>query len=241
MRNPRNFASTILLFLLLAANVSAAPSEKPLAEKGTLVFADDFGRAQLGAAWTVAVPTFGIDEGALLGSRAVARHGAVAEAVMPLPDGNLIFECRIQLQEKAVIAFGFDDKTCQEVHSGHICRLMLSARGLTLYDDREGPSRNDITALRMSGDAAKKAEADRLSAPHIASFPVQFETARWYRLGVEIVGDQMRVTLDERPVGYLQSSGLAHPKKGDLRLHVDNGHARFDDVRMWSVNPDRNR
>src|SRR6056297_1055921 len=69
--------------------------------------------------------------------------------------------------------------------------------------------------------------------------PVKIRPGQWYKLNVEIVGDRMRVMIDDQRVGSLQSPGLAHPTKPDLRIGVwgEGEEAWFDDLRIWSVRP----
>ena len=132
-----------------------------------------------------------------------------------------------------------DDRSFKGVHAGHISRVVLTPTKLTLYDDKEGVMRNDIYELRKSADPKKKAEGQRLTAGRTRDFPVTLEDGRWYRLGLEIVGDEMRVTIDDRPAGYLRSSGLAHAKKDDLRVGAwgKDQSGYFDDIRLWAAVP----
>ncbi len=69
--------------------------------------------------------------------------------------------------------------------------------------------------------------------------PVKLQQGQWYRLGIEIVGDRMRVTIDDKAVGYLKSPGLSHATKPNLRLSTwgdePTKEAHFDELRIWSV------
>jgi hypothetical protein len=56
---------------------------------------------------------------------------------------------------------------------------------------------------------------------------MKFEQNRCYRLAMEIVGDEMRVSLDDQPVGYLKSSGIAHPIKSDFHFTASGNATRF--------------
>ena len=64
---------------------------------------------------------------------------------------------------------------------------------------------------------------------------MKLETTRWDLLGVEVVGDRMRVTIDGRPIGFLKSAGLAPATKSDFKISVSGKQVRFDDRRIWSV------
>jgi hypothetical protein len=41
--------------------------------------------------------------------------------------------------------------------------------------------------------------------------------------------------LDDKPVGWLKSSGLAHATKPDLKISVSGRQALFDDLKVWAV------
>jgi hypothetical protein len=45
----------------------------------------------------------------------------------------------------------------------------------------------------------------------------------------------LRVKLDDKPVGSLKSSGIAHPMKSEFYLAVTGKDVRFDDLRIWSL------
>lgn len=227
----------VLSFLLINASAFAADPAKPLAEKGAVVFSDDFARSELGDQWKTGIPAFTVTGAALKGSQARDDHGAAIGANLALPDGNLILELKFRFDGANSINVGLDDKSFKGVHAGHISRVVIKPNRVSLFDDKEGVMRNDIYALRKSSDPKKKAEGNAMCKDRTAEFPLKFEQGTWYRLGIEIVGDQMRVTLDDREVGRLKSSGLEHPTKPDLRLGVwgKGKEALIDDVRIWSV------
>jgi len=93
----------------------------------------------------------------------------------------------------------------------------------------------DLLALRKGDDAQKKSEAEETIKAHTTQVPMKLETTHWYLVGVEIVGDQMRVTIDGKPIGFLKSPGLAHPSKSDFKISVSGKQALFDDLQIWSV------
>ena len=88
---------------------------------------------------------------------------------------------------------------------------------------------------KKSDDPANKAAAEEAIKQHTQMLPMKLETSHWYSLGIEIVGDQMRVTLDGKPLGFLKSPGLAHATKPDFKISVSGKQALFDDLRIWAV------
>ncbi len=109
---------------------------------------------------------------------------------------------------------------------------------MTLIDERDGGMRNDIYELKK--DPAKKAEVARLVAGRSVTYPAKLEAGKWYTLEVETVGDEMRVTIDGKPAGFLKSSGIAHATKSKIELGVGGKDGYFDDLKVWNAEPARN-
>ena len=84
---------------------------------------------------------------------------------------------------------------------------------------------------------AKKAEVAKLLVGRSATYPTKLESGKWYTLVVETVGDEMRVTLDGNPAGFLKSSGIAHATKSKIELGVAGKDGWFDDIKVWNAKP----
>jgi len=218
------------LVAVFALSASAEAPAKPLAAKGKLLFSDDFGRTELGA-WRSSIPTFTVADGVLKGSQTRDDHGAVSRAKVEFKDA--IVECRFRFEGAASFNVVFDDKTYKGSHAGHICRVAVTPKVIRLGDDKEGGMRNDIFEMRK--DPKRKAEGDKLIAGRTRAFPVKLEQHQWYRLGIEIVGEEMRVSLDDRPLGYLKSPGFGHATKTEFGFTVSGKDAHFDDVRAFAA------
>jgi hypothetical protein len=232
------FAWWLALALLLPVAAWSQTSDipvHPLAEKGALVFADDFATNRFGHEWTERIKSAGVENGAMYGCQTTTEHGSVATAKLDLPDGNLICECRVQFEHNVTVAFSFDDIAYADSIAGHIARVTLEQQLVKLHDDKEGAVNRKLAALKKSDDAAAKAGAEEEIKRHTLMIPMKLETQQWHTLGVEIVGDQMRVTIDGAPVGFLKSTGLAYEKKPDLKISVSGKQALFKDLRVWSV------
>lgn len=223
------------LFLSPARSQSDGIQAHALAEKDTLVFSDDFSASRFGSVWTERVVSAGVEDGVMFGRQTTTEHGSVASAKLELPDGNLICECRVQFERNVTVAFSFDDMKHPDSIAGHIARVTLEPQLVKLHDDKEGAMNRKLTALRKSEDAVAKAGAEAEIKRHTLLVPMKLETQRWHTFGVEIVNDEMRVTLDGKPVGFLKSTGLSHGKKPDLKISVSGKQALLDDLRVWSV------
>jgi hypothetical protein len=228
---------------LVAAELPRVPAE-PIAAKAELLFADDFQGAEPAKLWHKVVPTFAVENGALKGTQtrdknlpaadgkpAVTAHAAVHGLELPTKDS--IVEVKIRFEGASMIDVEFDDRKYTGAHYGHLCRAQVRLDRVTLIDERDGTMRNDI--YQMNQDPAKKAERTKLLAGRMATYPLKLETGRWYTLVVETIGDEMRVTIDGRPVGYLKSSGIAHPTKSKIEFGVAGKDGYFDDLKVWNA------
>ena len=232
-----------LASIATAADPATVPTE-PLAEKQELLFADDFEGTQRPAVWHRVVPTFAFEQGALKGTQtrdkdtpaadgkpAVKAHAAVHGLEIPTRDS--IVEVKIRFDGATMIDVEFDDRKYTGAHYGHICRAQVRPSGVTLIDERDGNMRSDI--YEMKKDPAKKAEVAKLVAGRSVTYPAKLETGRWYTLVVETVGDEMRVTIDGQPAGYLKSSGIAHATKSKIELGVAGKDGWFDEIKVWNA------
>ncbi len=239
-----SLALTLLLSTFAAAADRPAIPAKPLGEKKELLFADDFESATPAKPWHRVVPTFTFENGTLKGTQtrvtdqpaangkpAVKAHAAVHGLEIPTKDS--IVEVRIRFEGATMIDVEFDDRKYTGSHYGHICRAQVRLNGVTLIDERDGTMRNDIYALNK--DPATKAQAAKLLVGKRVTYPAKLEKGKWYNLVVETVGDEMRVTIDGEPAGYLKSSGIAHATKSKIELGVAGQSGLFDDIKVWNA------
>ena len=245
-----NLRTAVLPTLLLALTAAAAadlpkvPTEA-IAQKKQLLFSDDFERAELGKAWGPVVPTYTLEKGALKGTQtrvtapaadgkpAVVGHAAVIGTDVPTKDS--VVECRFRFAGATALSVEFDDRAYKGAHYGHICRVVMTQKDVTLRDERDGSMRNDIYA--MANDAAHRDERAKLLKGRSATFPLKLESDTWHTLVLETVGDAMRATIDGKPVAFLKSSGIAHPTKSKIELGCAGKDGYFDDVKIWNAEP----
>jgi hypothetical protein len=228
-----------------AADLPTIPA-KSIAAKKELLFSDDFEGAEPAKVWHQVVPTFVVENGALKGTQtrnknvpaadgkpAIQAHAAVHGLEIPTKDS--VVEVRIRFEGASMMDVEFDDRKFTGSHYGHICRAQVRLNGVTVIDERDGGMRNDI--YEMKNDPAKKADVAQLLVGRSKTYPAKFEAGKWYNLVVETVGDEMRVTLDGMPAGFLKSSGIAHPTKSKIELGVAGKDGFFDDIKVWRAEP----
>jgi hypothetical protein len=203
---------------------------QPLTQRGTLIVSDDFERNDLGA-WKQNCQTFTVGEGVLKGSQTRTDHGAVGAIKAQFKDA--VIEFKFRFEGATSINAVCDDKAFAGSHAGHICRATITSKLIRLGDDKEGGMRVDIMEMRR--DPKRKAEGDKLMLGRTQVYSMAIEPHRWYCFVMEIVRDEMRVSLDGQPVGYLKSPGIAHATKSDFHFTVSGKDALFDDVRIWAA------
>src|SRR6266513_1360148 len=237
---------TLSLFITSAAFAAelAPVPDKSIAKKKELVFSDDFESAEPAKVWHKVVPTFTVEKGTLKGTQtrdqnipaadgkpAITAHAAVHGLEIPTKDS--IVECKIRFEGATMIDVEFDDRKYTGAHYGHLCRAQVRTNGVTIIDERDGSMRNDI--YEMSKDPAKKAERAALLKGRQVTYPANVETGKWHDLVVETAGEEMRVTLDGKPAGYLKSSGIGHATKSKIELGVGGKDGWFDDIKVWNA------
>lgn len=246
--NTRLLSAAFLLFAsaAIAADVATVPTA-PLAKKTELLFSDDFQGTEHDKRWHRVVDTFTFENGALKGSQTrekdmpsadgksvVKAHAAVYGLELPTKDS--VVECKIRFDGATMIDVEFDDRKFTGSHYGHLCRAQIRLDRVVLLDERDGSQSNALIELRKDPEANKE-EIRKLQAAHSASFPAKFEAGKWYDLVVETVGDEMRVTVDGKPAGYLKSPGIGHPTKSKIELGVGGKDGWFDDIKVWNAEP----
>ena len=130
----------------------------------------------------------------------------------------------------------FDDRAFTGSHYGHLCRAQVRLDKVTILDERDGSQSNALIELKK--DTAKNNdEINKLIAAHSASYSAKLEAGKWYTLVVETAADEMRVTLDGQPAGYLKSPGIGHVTKSKIELGVGGKDGFFDDIKVWNAEP----
>ncbi len=246
-----------ILVALLLAPLSAARADEPaklppvpaqpIAKKKELLFADDFKGKDRNKRWHRVVDTFTFENGALKGTQTrdktipaangkpeIRAHAAVFG--LELPTKNSVIEAKIRFDGATMIDIEFDDRQYQGSHYGHLCRAIAKLNGVTILDEREGTQNNKVVEWRKEPEK-HQAEIKKLIAAHSVTYPAKLEPGKTYTLGVETVGDEMRVTIDGTPAAYFKSPGIGHPTKSKIELGVAGKSGWFEDIKVWNAEP----
>jgi hypothetical protein len=223
-----------------------------LRDKGSLIFEDAFDRDEdgnlakaIGNGWTSAtadrvpdVKQADLDGGVLkvtVDQR--AGHGAHIHHDAGFTDGGAIVRFRLPTPKDA-LTVGFVDREMQGVHAGHLGYAFINCKPpqILLRDHKTGVSDQEIRKRRDPYLKAKQKLPDDLAALLAAkektlAWPADTE---WHELVLVTEGDEMRASIDGKPVGSLRSPGFAHPVKRWFSLGVGSA-AWIDDVRVYRV------
>ena len=228
-----------------AADLPKIPA-KPIAEKKEVLFSDDMNGSEHDKRWHRVVDTFVFEKDALKGTQTrvkdmpskdgksiITAHAAVYGLEVPTKDS--VVEVNIRFEGCTMIDVEFDDRKYTGSHYGHLCRAQVRLDKVTIMDEREGSQNEVIKAMKK--DPAKQAEAAKMMVGKSATFPVKLEENKDYTLVVETVGDEMRVSIDGKPVAFLKSPGIGHETKSKIELGVAGQSGWFDGITVWNAEP----
>jgi hypothetical protein len=237
------------LLPLFAAAALAALAPLPAAEDhGKLIFQDDFARTESqektdepGNGWGTnskarAKGNKQVDlrDGAMsIYLSSEADHAVSVQHAADFTDGAVALRFKLD-DARDSLGLDFADLARKDVHAGHLFAARVSPKQVLLQDLATGGMRLDIHTARK---AKQKLSADQQQAlvNKEKKIPATLALNAWHTLLVKISGDELSVTIDDRPFGTLKSPGIAHPTKKMLRLAVPR-NAVVDDVKIWRKN-----
>lgn len=227
-------ASGLVLLGLLSVRTDAADHVPLLAATTTELFHDTFERETLGDAWQASVRSFAIKDGAMVGGmRDDATHPAITKVSKPFRDLVLRFSFRLDGAKSFNIVF--NDLNEKSVHSGHVARMTVSPQGLTLTDDKTGLM--SLEWVTKKNDPKFKEQVDKVRAATSRNFPREWQPHRWYVLVMEVVGDEVLVSIDGQPAGYFRCAGFGQPTKTSFHFSVSGRDLSVDNVTAWNAVP----
>jgi hypothetical protein len=223
------------MFIVVAVATAADPATPPatvLAKPDKLLLEDDFERNELGEAWTGSAKSMAIKDGTFVVSqRTDHSHPAVTRVTTEFKDGVVSF--RFKFEGSPRFSVVFNDKTYEGSHAGHICRASVTPLNLTLGDDRDGGMKNGV--IEKWKDEATKEEVRSIVEGHQHTVPLKLDQDEWHAMTVEIVGDEMAVSLDGKHMARFKSPGFGHAIKNHWGFTVSGQSMAFDNLQLWSV------
>jgi len=196
------------------------------------------GRNKPGDKYTTARATedaWNIVDGVLVGKQTFDDHGAVIRTELPFDDIDIAFDFRFNGGTR--FNFVIDDKNEPTVHSGHICRVSISPKHLTISDDKTGSMNLEVRKRRKdtSLSAEETADLEKNLARTRSGVKVAIKPGEWLNLRVRIKGDTMKAFLDGELTTSLRSPGFDHPTKTKFGFTVNGATIDFDNLKVRSV------
>lgn len=224
------------LFLLMAA--WATTPETGLATNGKLLFEDDFSRPDLAPKWKPGKGFFEVKDGAVtISENPDDKHGAYAYVQPKFQFKDIAVEYSAKLDGSRACHLMVNDSNYKEAHAGHILRATILPGKVDLADYKFGAMKNEIFDKMKDAkttDEEKKKLRDSIKDKS-AGFKTEADLAQWHLIRVEIVGEEMLLSIDGKPAGYLKSQGLDHATKNSIGFEVGGKSSCIKGMKIWEA------
>ena len=228
--SPMKSTALLLLAALLSATVCAGDYSR-------VIFSDDFSANAFGKQWGHYKSGSVVKDGVLVG---ITPEGSDHSAVDNVKfDGERDLEVAVKFrfvsdQAKSFNVW-FDDKNYKGSHAGHVCQASISPASVTLSDAKTGGF--DLTGGLYDRKKANQLtdEEKKMLAAKQAKFPVKLALQDWHTLAVQTKGDEIRVSIDGKPVGSFKSEGVAHGTKSLVSLTTNTVDVHYDEFSIKSA------
>jgi hypothetical protein len=229
---------SLLCVVAWAGSMAGAAAQAGPATPGKLLFEDDFARAELAPKWKVGKGIFEIKDGAVtVSENPDDKHGAYAYVKPGFLFKDIVAEYSAKLEGSRACHLMINDSNYKDAHAGHILRASLMPGKVDLADYKYGSMKNEIFD-KMKDPATTDEEKKKLRESikdKSAVFKVDADLAQWHVIRVEIVGDEMLVSIDGKPAGYLKSHGLDHATKNAIGFEVGGKSSCLKAMKVWEA------
>ncbi|NNJ27075.1 family 16 glycoside hydrolase [Alienimonas chondri] len=218
-----------------------------VAESGAVLLEDDFNRAekddakeQVGGGWGTnsksrakgnkQVDLVEHDGGGALHitMHPEADHGvSVRHDVSAWKDGTLTL--RFKLPPKGDLGIDLADLQEKSVHAGHLLIVRVKPDVVELRDHKAGGMDLARRERRQAGTVT--ADDKQVMKDTVLRVKTAVAPNEWHTLTITTTGDVLSVSIDDKPVGELNSSGIGHPTKRTIRIAV-NSECWVDDLKL---------
>jgi hypothetical protein len=226
------------LLCFLVASVFAGESPAGLATPGKVLFEDDFARAELAPKWRVGKGFFVVKEGVVNGAENPDdKHGAYAYVQPKFQFKDIVVEYTAKLEGSRACHLMINDSAYKEAHAGHILRASLMPGKVDVADYKFGAMKNEIFDKMKdpATTAEEKAKLRESIKDKQAAFKTDADLAEWHTIRVEIVGDEMLVSVDGKPAAYLKSAGIDHPTKNAIGFEIGGKSTSLKAMKVWEA------
>ena len=225
------------IVLILASLAFSGNSTGP-ATAGKPLFDDDFARAEMAPKWKVGKGFFEVKDGVVtISENPDDKHGAYAYLQPKFTFKDIVIEYSAKLEGSRACHLMINDSAYKDAHAGHILRASLLPGKVDLADYKFGAMKNDIFD-KMKDPATTDEEKKKLRdgiKDKGAAFKVEADLAQWHKIRVEILGEEMFVSIDDKPAGYLKSKGIDHATKNAIGFEVGGKSSLIKGMKIWEA------
>jgi hypothetical protein len=233
------------LSLLLACHFAAAEDhDQPLmAKRGQLLFEDDFARDDLAPKWKVGKGFWTLKDGVATAAENPAdHHGAYAFIDPNRLYKDVIAEFSFKMNGASDLVLNMRDQQYKGAQAGHILRATINPKKYQLADMKMGGMKWEYYNIKkdLNADPALKKAVDEKIKERQATFNASVDHTTWHQARAEVVGDELLLSVDGKPVAYLKSEGIDHPTKNMLGFTIGGKTASIKNPKFWTAtaNPD---
>lgn len=228
----------LIAIIIQSANFKAQTKKiEPIkAEKGKLMFSDNFERSQLGNDWKVRDRfkngAYTVENGVLKAKQLKGvNHGSVMRVKFEYSDIIAEFDVKFNGGERFNIVM--DDSTNTTSYWGHIQRISFSKNGFRIKDDKTGAM--DLKIQKQIKNNPKRAkELKPFLDSKTSTTKFNFKENTWYHVIITKKGDVLQCQIGDT-IGQLKSEGIAHPILNKFGPTVNGDHFLFDNFKIWSI------
>jgi hypothetical protein len=219
----------------------ASVEKRPiLGEVGKLLFGDDFARSEMPPKWRLGKGFWEIRDGVVVAAENPDdNHGAYAYAEPRFVYKDIVAEFSFKFDGSKGCHFMMEDSTYKLAHAGHIIRATITPTSANLNDSKFGSMKNDIFEKMRDPQTppSEKKQIQESIKDKSATFKIALDLEKWHEARVEVVGDEMLLSIDYQPVAYLKSEGVDHPTKNMVGFTVAGKSLQLDNLRVWAATP----
>ena len=223
--------------------MSAADKLPILGKPGKLMFEDDFSRNEMPPKWRLGKGFWEIHNGVVTAAENPEdHHGAYAYVDPRFPYKDIVAVFDFKFDGSTGCHFMMEDSNYKESHAGHIIRASITPTTANVADSKLGGMKNEIHD-KMKDPSTTEEEKKRLQdsiKDKSATYKISLDPTKWHQGRVEVVGDEMLLSIDDRPVAYIKSEGVNHPTKNMIGFTVAGKSTQLDNLKVWeaTVRPD---
>jgi hypothetical protein len=230
--------SLVSVIALWAGLTGVVGAQAGPATTGKLLFEDDFARAEMAPKWKVGKGIFEVKDGVVtISENPDDKHGAYAYVKPSFQFKDIVAEYSAKLDGSRACHLMINDSAYKDAHAGHILRATILPGKVDLADYKFGSMKNDIYEKMKdpkTTDEEKKKLRESIKDKS-AAFKVDADFAQWHKIRVEIIGDEMLLSIDGKPAGYLKSQGLDHATKNAIGFEVGGKSSGLKEMKVWEA------